>query len=59
MFRSSTILRKLVQSLAKIIFQLKHSVKLRREYYVEMWQRAATSPRNIHDVILLSVLIEI
>ena len=30
MFRSSTILRELVQSLAKDIFQLKHSVKLRR-----------------------------
>jgi hypothetical protein len=30
MFRSSTILRELVQSLAKVIFLLKHSVKLRR-----------------------------
>ena len=30
MFRSSTIIRELVQSLAKIIFLLKHSVKLRR-----------------------------
>ena len=30
MFRSSTILRGLVQSLAKVIFLLKHSVKLRR-----------------------------
>ena len=30
MFTSSTILRELVQSLAKVIFQLKHSVKLRR-----------------------------
>jgi hypothetical protein len=38
MFRSSTILRKLVQSLAEVIFQLKHSVKLRRVCYVEMWQ---------------------
>ena len=28
MFRSSTILRELVQSLAKIIILLKHSVKL-------------------------------
>jgi len=40
MFRSSTILRELVQNLAKVIFQLKHSVKLRRIYYVEMWQHA-------------------
>ena len=38
MFRSSTILRELVQSLARAIFLLKHSVKLRRIYYVEMWQ---------------------
>ena len=30
MFRSSTILRELVQSLAEVIFTLKHSVKLRR-----------------------------
>ena len=30
MFRSSTILRELVQSLAKVIFHLKHPVKLRR-----------------------------
>ena len=30
MFRSSTIIRELVQSLAKVIFMLKHSVKLRR-----------------------------
>jgi hypothetical protein len=30
MFRSSTILRELVQSLAKVTILLKHSVKLRR-----------------------------
>ena len=30
MFRSSTILRELVLSLTKVIFLLKHSVKLRR-----------------------------
>jgi hypothetical protein len=30
MFRSSTILRELVQSLAKVKLLLKHSVKLRR-----------------------------
>ena len=30
MFRYSTILRELVQSLAKVIFLLKHSVELRR-----------------------------
>ena len=30
MFRSSNILRELVQSLAKVTFLLKHSVKLRR-----------------------------
>ena len=30
MFRSSTIIRELVQNLAEVIFLLKHSVKLRR-----------------------------
>ena len=30
MFRSSTIIRELVLSLAEVIFMLKHSVKLRR-----------------------------
>ena len=30
MFRSSTIFRELAMNLAKIIFMLKHSVKLRR-----------------------------
>ena len=30
MFRSSTIIRELALSLTKIIFMLKHSVKLRR-----------------------------
>ena len=33
MFRSSTILRELVQSLAKVTLLLKHSVKLRRILY--------------------------
>ena len=33
MFRSSTILRELVQSLAKVIFLLKHSVKLCLVYF--------------------------
>ena len=36
MFRFSTILRKLVQSLAKVIFLLKHSVNV--IYCAEMWQ---------------------
>jgi tRNA U55 pseudouridine synthase TruB len=30
MFRSSTIIRELAQNLAKVIFMLKHSEKLRR-----------------------------
>jgi len=30
MFRSSTIIRELVLNLAKVIFMLKHSIKLRR-----------------------------
>jgi hypothetical protein len=31
MFRSSTIIRDLALNLAKVIFMLKHSVKLRRD----------------------------
>jgi hypothetical protein len=30
MFRSSTVIRELAPNLAKVIFMLKHSVKLRR-----------------------------
>jgi hypothetical protein len=30
MFRSTTVIRELVLNLAKVIFMLKHSVKLRR-----------------------------
>jgi tRNA U55 pseudouridine synthase TruB len=32
MFRSSTIVRELALNLAKVIFMLKHSVKLRRNF---------------------------
>ena len=38
MFRSSTIIRELALNLAKVIFMSKHSVKLRRYYYVDVWQ---------------------
>ena len=38
MFRSSIILREIVQSLPKVTLLLKHSVKLRRFIFVEMWQ---------------------
>jgi hypothetical protein len=41
MFRSSTIIRELVLSLAKVMFILKRSVKLRR------FMLYATSPYNI------------
>ena len=34
MFRSSTIIRELALNLAKVIFMLKHAVKLRR-YFTE------------------------
>ena len=40
MFRSSTIIRELALNLAKVIFMLKHSVKLC--HYVAVWQHAAT-----------------
>ena len=36
MFRSSTIIRALALNLAKVIFMLKHSVKLRR-YLLSLW----------------------
>jgi hypothetical protein len=51
MFRSTTIIRELVMNLAKVIFILKHSVKLRR--YMLFGDVAAcldlhaTSPNNI------------
>jgi hypothetical protein len=38
MLRSTTIIRELVLSLAKVIFILKHSVKLRRYCDLVMWQ---------------------
>ena len=38
MFRSSTIIRELALNLAKVIFILKRSVKLRRHYYAVVWQ---------------------
>jgi hypothetical protein len=47
MFRSSTIIRELVQSLAKVTLSSKHSLNYVIIYYVEMWQLAATSPHNI------------
>jgi len=40
MFRSlMTIIRELYLYLTKVIFMLKHSVKLRRYIYLVMWQR--------------------
>ena len=38
MFRSSTIIRELVLNLAKVIFMLKHSVKLRRYLYKYLYK---------------------
>ena len=37
MFRSSTIIKELALNLAKVIFILKYSVKL-RNYYAVVWQ---------------------
>ena len=48
MFRSTTIIRELVLKLAKVIFMLKHSVKLRRYMLLgDVAACAATSPNNI------------
>ena len=46
MFRPSTIIRELALNLAKVVFILIHSVKLRRYYYAVVWQHAATQPHN-------------
>ena len=50
MFRHSTIIRELVLNLAKVIFMLKHSVKLRRYVCMRvcgsMLQHAVTQPHN-------------
>jgi len=43
MFRSSTIIREPALNLAKVIFILKHSVKLVVIYYAVVWQQA-TAP---------------
>ena len=72
MFRSlMTIIRELYLYLTKVIFMLKHWVKLRRYVYLAMWQHvverhvccvqcrmryAATSPNLYNNVILPSVL---
>jgi len=45
MFRSSTIISELALNLTKVIFMLKHSVKLRR-YFAVVWQHAAAQPHN-------------
>ena len=61
MFRSSNIIRELVQSLAKVVFLLKRSLKLRR--YMLRGDVAADMLPHLHvlynDVILLNVLTEI
>jgi hypothetical protein len=69
MFRSATIIRELLLNLTKVIFMLKHSVKLRRYMLfgdVAACHRAACVLCAVHmlphhqiiynDVILLSVL---
>ena len=56
MFRSlMTIIRELYLYLTKVIFMLKHSVKLHRYIYLVMWQHdvkrhAATSPKIYRTV---------
>ena len=48
MYRSTTIISELVLNMAKVIFTLKHSVKLRRYMlFGDVAARAATSPNNI------------
>ena len=42
MFRSSSVIREPALNLAKVIFMLKHSVKLRRYLLCVVWQHPAT-----------------
>ena len=61
MFRSlMTIFMEVYLYLTKVIFMLKHSVKLRRYIYYVMWQHvckhAATSRNIYNDIISPSVL---
>ena len=74
MFRSSTILKELIQNLAKVTLLVKHSVKLRHCILCGMWQhvvkrrvccllcRLISLLPHFHtmyiDVILLNVLTE-
>jgi hypothetical protein len=50
MFRSTTIIRKLVLSLAKVI--LKHSVKYVVIYYVVQYSAQHTTNKSLQDVLL-------
>jgi hypothetical protein len=55
MFRSTTIIRELVLSLAKVIFVLKHSVKLRK--ITPLYDMLPHPHITYNDVILPSVFI--
>ena len=63
MFRSLlTIIRELYLYLTKVIFMLKHSIKLRPYINLVMWQNvalqhAAATPNLYNDVMLQCVLI--
>jgi len=57
MFRSSTIIRELALTLAKVIFMLKHSVKLRRYVCMRLWGSMLPHNRVINnDVISPNVI---
>ena len=54
MFRSSSIIRELALNLVKVIFMLKHSVKLVVIYYAVVWQHVMEwrAPRRAEDFYL-------
>ena len=52
MFRSSTIIRQLAMNLAKFIFTLKHSVKLRR-YFTDCFNVNITLARFIASCLMM------
>jgi len=53
MFRSlMTIIRELYLHLTKVIFMLKHSVKLRRYVYYVMWQHVVERHVSLYDMLL-------
>jgi len=57
MFRSSIIIRKLALNLAKVIFMVKHSAKLRRYFVAEMHCVQHTTHMPFYDMLPYNCII--